>query len=95
MWWLLLVRSPGKSTDANKPPSDTPQSQVHRRFSLLTNPPGLQSQPGQALVHQHPPWGLASSASPQEAREAPRSPQEPFLIQQCRLVSVTGAKVWF
>lgn len=54
----------GKSANVNKLSSDTPPSHVS----------GLQRCPGQALVHQPPPWRPASSAPPRAAQEPPLSP---------------------
>lgn len=51
----------------------------------------LQSQPGQALVHEHSPWGLFPLPLPKGSR----TPQEPFPARQCWPGSFIGAEACF
>lgn len=74
---------PGKSVDANKPPSDTPQSQVHHHSSASTAHQGCEAGLDGPLSIRVSPWGLAPSP--------PRGALEP----QCQPGSVTEAKARF
>lgn len=85
---------PGKSVAANKPPSDTPQSQVHHHSSASTGPPGLQNWPGRAFVYQCFPLGAGPPLLPSPPRLA-GEPQCQPPAPHCRPGSITEAKARF
>lgn len=69
--WPLPARTPGKSADGNKPPSDTLGSPVHHCSPTSTSPPRLCHR---ALIHQM--WGQPTAAFPQPVTHPEFNPQQ-------------------